>query len=53
MYAAVIGAVLVGPLAVLSATQHADVSWIPKPTLAGVTVLFHDYFGAHRSFLPC
>jgi hypothetical protein len=36
----------VGPLAVLSATQHADVSWIPKPTLAGVTVLFHDYFGA-------
>src|SRR5262249_16001671 len=40
------GVVVVGPLAALSATQHADVSWIPKPTLGSVGVLFHDYLGS-------
>jgi mannosyltransferase len=45
------GAALVSPLLLISATQHADVSWIPKPSLPSVGVLFHDYFGA-RYALP-
>jgi len=49
--AAICGGALVGPLLLISATQHADVSWIPKPTLSGVGVLFHDYFGA-RYLIP-
>lgn len=44
--AGVCGTALVGPLLLISATQHADVSWIPKPTPSSVRVLFHDYFGA-------
>jgi mannosyltransferase len=51
VFAAACGVVLVGPLLVISATQHADVSWIPKPSLSNVRVLFHDYFGA-RYLVP-
>lgn len=49
--AVICGVAAVGPLLLISATQHADVSWIPKPTLGSVGVLFHDYFGA-RYIVP-
>jgi mannosyltransferase len=44
--AAVLAAVLVLPLAVLSAREDAAVAWIPRPGPGAVRVLFHDYFGA-------
>ena len=43
---AAVSAVLAVPLMVISARQHAAVSWIGRPTLADLKVLFHDYFGA-------
>ncbi|HEY2129278.1 MAG TPA: glycosyltransferase family 39 protein [Streptosporangiaceae bacterium] len=44
--AAVLAAVLVLPLAVVSAREDAVVAWIPRPGPGAVRVLFHDYFGA-------
>ena len=44
--AAVVAAVLVVPLAVVSAREDAAVAWIPRPGPGAVRVLFHDYFGA-------
>jgi mannosyltransferase len=44
--AAAAGAVLVGPLAVLSARQRGALGPIPRPGLHDVWVLYHDYFGA-------
>jgi mannosyltransferase len=37
---------LLAPLLVLSALQHAAVSWIGRPDLDQVRLLYHDYFGA-------
>ena len=39
------GAVLVTPLLVLSDRQSGALGWIPRPSLADLEVLFHDYFG--------
>jgi mannosyltransferase len=44
--AAAAGAVLVGPLAVLSYRQRGALGPIPRPGLHDVWVLYHDYFGA-------
>jgi mannosyltransferase len=44
--AAVLAAVLVIPLAVVSAREDAAVAWIPRPGPGSLRVLFHDYFGA-------
>ena len=44
--AAVAAAVLVLPLAVVSAREDAAVAWIPRPGLGSARILFHDYFGA-------
>lgn len=44
--AAITGAVLVGPLAVVSAREDKAVNWIPRPGPGAIRVLFHDYFGA-------
>jgi mannosyltransferase len=46
LVAAVVGAVLVGPLAVISASEDGAVNWIPRPGPGAIRVLFHDYFGA-------
>ncbi|HEY9240690.1 MAG TPA: glycosyltransferase family 39 protein [Streptosporangiaceae bacterium] len=43
---AVLAAVLVIPLAVVSAREDAAVAWIPRPGLGSAWTLFHDYFGA-------
>jgi mannosyltransferase len=43
---AVVGAALVGPLVLISHREDAAVGWIPRPGLADLRVLFHDYFGA-------
>jgi len=40
------GVTLLAPLLVLSALQHAAVSWIVRPDLDQVRLLYHDYFGA-------
>jgi mannosyltransferase len=40
------GAVLVGPLALLSYRQRGALGPIPRPGLHDVWVLYHDYFGA-------
>jgi mannosyltransferase len=37
---------LLAPLLVLGALQHAAVSWIVRPDLDQVRLLYHDYFGA-------
>ncbi len=34
------------PLLTVSGLQHAEVSWIPRPRLHDVRLLYHDYFGA-------
>jgi mannosyltransferase len=44
--AAVLAALLVVPLAVVSAREDAAVAWIPRPGPGSLRVLFHDYFGA-------
>jgi mannosyltransferase len=44
--AAVAAAVLVLPLAVVSAREDAAVAWIPRPGPGAARILFHDYFGA-------
>ncbi len=44
--AAITAAVLVGPLAVVSAREDKAVNWIPRPGPGAIRVLFHDYFGA-------
>jgi mannosyltransferase len=44
--AAVLAALLVIPLAVVSAREDAAVAWIPRPGPGSLRVLFHDYFGA-------
>jgi mannosyltransferase len=44
--AGVTAAVLVGPLAVISAREDGAVNWIPRPGPGDARVLFHDYFGA-------
>jgi len=46
LVAAVVAAVLVVPLAVLSAREDAAVAWIPRPGPGAARILFHDYFGA-------
>src|SRR5436190_21441551 len=43
--AAAAGAVLVAPLAALSAGQRGALGPIPRPGLRDVWALFHDYFG--------
>ena len=44
--AAAAAAVLVLPLAVVSAREDAAVAWIPRPGPGAARILFHDYFGA-------
>ncbi len=44
--AGITAAVLVGPLAVVSAREDKAVNWIPRPGPGAIKVLFHDYFGA-------
>jgi mannosyltransferase len=44
--AAAAGAVLVGPLAVLSSRQRGALGPIPPPGLHDLWVLYHNYFGA-------
>ena len=44
--AGVVGAALVVPLLGLSVKEQAAIGWIPRPGLAALTLLFHDYFGA-------
>ncbi|MGH3400731.1 MAG: glycosyltransferase family 39 protein [Streptosporangiaceae bacterium] len=44
--AGITAAVLVGPLAVVSAREDKAVNWIPRPGPGAIRVLFHDYFGA-------
>ncbi len=44
--AAVLAALLVLPLAVVSAREDAAVAWIPRPGPGACGSLFHDYFGA-------
>ncbi len=44
--AAATAAVLVSPLAVLSAREDGAVTWITPPGAHDLLVLFHDYFGA-------
>jgi mannosyltransferase len=46
LVAAAVAALLVAPLAVLSAREDAAVAWIPRPGPGAARVLFHDYFGA-------
>jgi mannosyltransferase len=43
---AVVSAMLVGPLVLLSIRQNGEVRWIPRPGLDALRMLFHDYFGA-------
>jgi mannosyltransferase len=43
---AALSVALLAPLLVLSALQHAAVSWIVRPDLDQVRLLYHDYFGA-------
>jgi mannosyltransferase len=43
---AALSCVLVAPLVLLSIRQHGEVSWIPRPGLNALKILFHDYFGA-------
>jgi mannosyltransferase len=40
------GALLVVPLAILSAREDRAVAWIARPDAGDLRVLFHDYFGA-------
>jgi mannosyltransferase len=40
-----VGGLLVTPLLVLSVLQRGAVSWIPRPSLHDVRLLYHDYFG--------
>jgi mannosyltransferase len=41
-----VGALLVLPVAIISIREDAATSWITRPTLRDVGVLFHDYFGS-------
>jgi mannosyltransferase len=41
-----LSAALLAPLLVLSTMQHGAVSWIGRPDLDQVRLLYHDYFGA-------
>ena len=41
-----LAALLVIPLAVVSAREDAAVAWIPRPGPGSLRLLFHDYFGA-------
>jgi mannosyltransferase len=41
-----VGAILVLPLVAVSVREHAAVSWIPRPGLTALRILFQDYFGA-------
>jgi mannosyltransferase len=43
---AAVSAVLVAPLVLLSIRQNGEVRWIPRPGVAALRILFHDYFGA-------
>lgn len=43
---AAVGTVLAGPMVLLSIRQSGEVNWIPRPGLAALRVLFHDYFGS-------
>ena len=43
---AALSVALLAPLLVLSTLQHAAVSWIGRPDLDQVRLLYHDYFGA-------
>jgi mannosyltransferase len=45
LIASVVGAALVGPLAIVSSREDRAVGWIDPPTVADVRTLFHDYFG--------
>ena len=44
--AGAVGTVLVFPLLGLSIKEHAAIGWIPRPGVAALRILFHDYFGA-------
>ena len=43
--AAVVGAVLVIPVVVVSSREASAVTWIARPDRASLTLQFHDYFG--------
>jgi mannosyltransferase len=43
--AAVVGAVLVIPVVVVSSREASAVTWIARPNRASLTLQFHDYFG--------
>ena len=42
---AVVSALIVAPLALLSVKERGAVGWIPRPDFRQVGILFHDYFG--------
>jgi mannosyltransferase len=46
LVSAVVGAILVLPVIVLSVKERAAVGWIPRPDVHDIGILFHDYFGA-------
>ena len=43
---AAVSVIVVLPLAALSAREDAAISWITRPGLVSLRILFHDYFGA-------
>jgi mannosyltransferase len=43
---AAVSAVLVAPLVLISIREDGAVTWIPRPGLDALRILFHDYFGA-------
>lgn len=44
---------LASPLLALSAAQHGEVSWITRPDVHDVRLLYHDYFGAAAATACC
>jgi len=43
---AAVSVVLVAPLILISVREDGAVTWIPRPGLTALRVLFHDYFGS-------
>jgi mannosyltransferase len=46
LYAAIAAGAAVLPLLALSVAEHGAIGWIPRPGIAALKTLFHDYFGA-------
>ena len=43
---AAVSVVLTAPLILISIREDGAVNWIPRPALAALRILFHDYFGS-------